>query len=546
MGGNGQRLSEIARGRLSESNKCDRRSDADAEGRQSKGVGSRRFTMGGCVMEGREASCGWILLLIMRLVRIVGEALQISGKLMDPITANHGEGSSSTHPPTSSPLQWVIDIRNHLREEHLHNSGESERCTISRVPPSMRKIDEHSYIPELVSIGPFHGNNPKLKAMEEQKLRFLYGILDPMTHKTNTIDSSVENWRVQNVTLDGLVRAMKELETRTRECYTEKFDASSSDEFVQMMLLDACFIVELLRLFHKGNLDDPIFSTRFMHRVIWLDLVMLENQLPLFVLEKMYMLTGPYQDDEASFKALAINFLKPMGRGWRDRAISEYGGIHLLALYHCGFTTNQNHPPNIELNLGWEEREGHLPETYWSSNVTVLRCAGISFKRKAGAFLDIKFVNQVLEIPYIDAGKTMFKISRNAIAYEQCNKSTPPYFTTLAFFFKILVNEPRDIELLRKEGIIRTLQSNEDAINYLHKLASGIKRGLREGYCIPEVVQELKKFTKTRWNIWKATLNLYYFVNQEPINLLLFYLTIIQTISSLYLIVFESTKSKHF
>ncbi|KAK9279390.1 hypothetical protein L1049_013069 [Liquidambar formosana] len=475
----------------------------------------------------------------MNLVRIVGEALHISGKLMEPITANHGEGSSSTQPP-----QQVIDIHNPQWEDHLCNSGKSERCIISRVPPSMRKIDEDNFIPELVSIGPFHRNNPKFQAMEAHKLRLLYGILGPMTHNTNTVDSSVENWRVQNVTLDGLKREMKKLETRTRKCYTEKFDALSSDEFVQMMLLDACFIVELLQLYKQGDFDDPIFSTRFMQRVIWLDLVMLENQLPLFVLHKMYMLTGPDRD-EASFKDLAIEFLKPMGRGWKKKPIGGYDSIHLLALYHSGFTTNQTHPSNAELNFGWEEKDGALPETHWSNTVTVLRCAGISFKSKTGAFLDIKFVNQVLEIPYIDAGITMFKISRNAIAYEQCNKSTPPYFTTLAFFFKILVNEPRDIELLRKEGIIRTLQSNEDAINYLHKLESGIKRGLREDYCIPEVIKELKKFTKTRWNIWKATLNLYYFVNQEPINLLLFYLTIIQTISSLYLIVFECTKSKH-
>ncbi|KAK9279161.1 hypothetical protein L1049_012838 [Liquidambar formosana] len=181
---------------------------------------------------------------------------------MEPSAAKYEEGSSwSTHQPTSSPPEWVVDIRNHLKEKHLHINNAGERCSLSRVPPSMRQIDEDNYIPELVSIGPFHRDNPSLQSMEAHKLRFLYGILDPMTYKTNTVDSSSKNWRVKNVTLDGLERAMKELEKKTRECYSEKFDAFTSDEFVRMMVLDSCFIVELLRLYAMINQEGKSYKT---------------------------------------------------------------------------------------------------------------------------------------------------------------------------------------------------------------------------------------------------------------------------------------------
>ena len=42
---------------------------------------------------------------------------------------------------------------------------------------------------------------------------------------------------------------MKEMEGKTKKWYVEDFEDVESDDFVRMMLLDACFIVELLRLY---------------------------------------------------------------------------------------------------------------------------------------------------------------------------------------------------------------------------------------------------------------------------------------------------------
>ena len=46
-----------------------------------------------------------------------------------------------------------------------------------------------------------------------------------------------------------LEKAMKEMEEKTRKCYSEDFGGIESDDFVRMMLIDGCFIVELLRLY---------------------------------------------------------------------------------------------------------------------------------------------------------------------------------------------------------------------------------------------------------------------------------------------------------
>ena len=84
-----------------------------------------------------------------------------------------------------------------------------------------------------MSIGPFHHNQEALRAFEDQKKRYL---------------SRLQNQRSRGCVVH-LENAMKEMEEKTRKCYSEDFGGIESDDFVQMMLLDGCFIVELLRLY---------------------------------------------------------------------------------------------------------------------------------------------------------------------------------------------------------------------------------------------------------------------------------------------------------
>ncbi|GMP84614.1 hypothetical protein CsSME_00038073 [Camellia sinensis var. sinensis] len=80
------------------------------------------------------------------------------------------------------------------------------------------------------------------------------------------------------VDLRQLMKAMKGLESKARSCYSEPIPMSSKD-FIDMMVLDGCFIVKLLHQVcgsqGSENVNIPIFMR---------DLLKLENQLPLFVL----------------------------------------------------------------------------------------------------------------------------------------------------------------------------------------------------------------------------------------------------------------------
>lgn len=127
-----------------------------------------------------------------------------------------------------------------LRENHAtdHERRFSKQWSIFRVPEHIRKVDKKAYNPRVVSIGPFHRNRPELRAMEPQKLRLYKRLMKQIGDEKQEV---------------GLQTAIKKLEGRARSCYSEEFNDISSEEFVQMMVLDGCFIVKLMRLYHKSN-----------------------------------------------------------------------------------------------------------------------------------------------------------------------------------------------------------------------------------------------------------------------------------------------------
>ncbi|KAL0010414.1 hypothetical protein SO802_005522 [Lithocarpus litseifolius] len=152
-----------------------------------------------------------------------------------------------------------------------------------------------------------------------------------------------------------LAEAMKRLEGRARWCYSEVFDDISTDDFVRMMVIDGCFILELFRYYQrseKEKVDDPIFRTRWELPVIRLDLVKLENQLPFFVLQELYMLTS--LGDESPLIYVALKFLHPLVTPTQRIPIHdpflEHASDHFLALFHSTFNPKEN--PKIQSAYG--------------------------------------------------------------------------------------------------------------------------------------------------------------------------------------------------
>ncbi|XP_078161193.1 UPF0481 protein At3g47200-like [Carex rostrata] len=100
-------------------------------------------------------------------------------------------------------------------------TNEAKNFTIFRTPHNISQSKKKLFEPSVISIGPFHHGQKHLRAMEEQKWRFLEDFLSRGNH----------------LSLDLCISEMKLLEKRTRRCYNETVDLDSN-AFVEMMLLD--------------------------------------------------------------------------------------------------------------------------------------------------------------------------------------------------------------------------------------------------------------------------------------------------------------------
>lgn len=123
--------------------------------------------------------------------------------------------------------QLVIKIEESFKSSDFASA--TKPC-ICKVPVHLRKVNEKAYTPMVISIGPFHCHNEKLKNMEGHKLRYFKCFIAR-----------------QNTDLKNLVNTIREKEEEIRSCYAKntKLNNFDSDDFVTMILQDANFIFEL-------------------------------------------------------------------------------------------------------------------------------------------------------------------------------------------------------------------------------------------------------------------------------------------------------------
>ncbi|KAK4748692.1 hypothetical protein SAY87_015278 [Trapa incisa] len=162
----------------------------------------------------------------------------------------------------------------------------SGRC-IFRVPSTIRRHNEYVYDPQLVSIGPYHHGHERLQHMEKFKRWYLRCLLDRTPNP--------------ECNLSRLFEVIKSNAQYCLDCYSEMEEDTiiDIDKFIVMVILDGCFVIELFRK-QAGVLprhpDDPIFTTSYMRKILLSDLMLLENQLPWFVLEVLFDLTSSHQE----------------------------------------------------------------------------------------------------------------------------------------------------------------------------------------------------------------------------------------------------------
>ncbi|KAL9463024.1 hypothetical protein AB3S75_000936 [Citrus x aurantiifolia] len=184
--------------------------------------------------------------------------------------------------PSFDECRWIINIRRTLEEE-LESDTDFPVCIFS-VPKTLRSSDPDAYTPQQVAIGPYHSWRPELYDMEMYKL---------------TAAKRAQRHINGDHKFQYVVDQLKELELKIRACY-HKYLNFSNEALAWMMAIDASFLLEFLQIYtiEEDKLTTTYSSrsmshlldsagTKAAHNAILGDVVMLENQIPLFVLRKI-------------------------------------------------------------------------------------------------------------------------------------------------------------------------------------------------------------------------------------------------------------------
>jgi hypothetical protein len=213
---------------------------------------------------------------------------------------DEGSGGGTTRPPEEmkgSCGSWIVEMEKLL--EDTRPSVEMARWkqhSIYRVPEFMKKMtNRDAYQPQFVSLGPLHHGEPHLMPMEEHKRR---AVLHRVKRARKPLTKFVE--AIEEVA-DELEAAYDGLDDRWR--------GASRGSFVEMMVTDGCFLLELMSIKLSrltkddggGEVDtgyaanDPVFSGSSFHNlwpIMRNDMIAMENQIPLIVLQRIVFSSG--------------------------------------------------------------------------------------------------------------------------------------------------------------------------------------------------------------------------------------------------------------
>jgi hypothetical protein len=411
----------------------------------------------------------------------------------------------------------------------------SEPYTIFRVAGPMRDRNRHLYEPQMVSLGPFHrGAGRHLDAMEAHKWRYLRDLLSRGGGESG------------GATLADYARAAQAMEPRARRRYAEPVPMPPG-EFAEMLLLDGCFVVEFY-LKGEDHEDDALIDTSWGMQNVFNDLVLLENQLPFFVLERFYSIaTGGLGRDHFVTKLLAKYLTVDMGLGGaRDaepRGPPDGEIHHLLHLYYHWFLPPEDRPDGSGKSeedaleeLMSKPVEERVPPTLPSASD--LRNAGVTIraKRSPRSLVDVTFDPRrgVLEIPAVES-YTNHVVFANLLAYEQSRgRWELQRLVSYVLLMESVVSAAADVEVLQRAGVL--VKGDENTAAFYAHLARELCPPLElVNNCYADLFRDVREHCGRSWNRHRAVLVHDYFSNpwtsmSAAAAVFLLILTVVQTV----------------
>uniref|UniRef100_A0ACD5ZFN1 Uncharacterized protein n=1 Tax=Avena sativa TaxID=4498 RepID=A0ACD5ZFN1_AVESA len=241
------------------------------------------------------------------------------------------------------------------------------------------------------------------------------------------------------------------------------------------------------------------------------DLMMLENQIPFFVVQRIYG-------------------LRYDGDGGGRKTVAELAWRTIRSIMH-GVPAASSHPP--ETPQEWQHlvhmchvylKPSYLKESLQGASddygrfrrATEYYEAGVKFRRlcnedgSARPLLDVTFSNGVLRMAHHKVDEKTNYILRNVLAYEQryftaAMSGATGYVTAYVVFMSQLLGGPEDVALLSRRGVIEHHLGNDAQVCALFRgLAEGLVFDPSSKHYLNLVGANLWSHSRSRLNRWRA------------------------------------------
>ncbi|XP_030465957.1 UPF0481 protein At3g47200-like [Syzygium oleosum] len=372
----------------------------------------------------------------------------------------------------------------------LKSSAGTCSCYIFRVPKSLSESNANAYKPRVVSVGPYHHGQEQLKLIEQHKPR----VFDTLLIRTGGC-------------MDNYFNAVASRETHIRDSYSEALDCNTSD-LIKMMILDACFVVEFFCV-SAGVIpldDDPLFSMPWIVSFLMLDVLMIENQIPIFVLREIYELSKSPSDADRSLDVIALGFFNSVLQ-WPKEDLQRYSGVcnitHLLDLFRLclvGELAPEN-PPMVDKEL-----------LQLMPSANQLLQVGIKFKRrKSKNLISVEFDHGVLQIPPLTLDRFTSSFFLNCVAYEQSYHYCSKHISSYAVLMRCLMSTAADAAVLSQCGIITNfLGTDEEVARFFNDLVKDVLFDIKSSY-LAELFGQVTQYRPNKWRVWWPGIKRKYF-----------------------------------
>eukprot|EP01018_Ginkgo_biloba_P000773 Gb_11125 [translate_table: standard] len=424
---------------------------------------------------------------------------------------------------------------------------------IFSVPKTLLNENEAAYVPQVVSLGPYH-----FRGTER---------LDEIEMLKSEVAIKTQSRMPPECDFMSLVRLVRKRELWIRDCYDKEITCSSK-VLALMMARDVCFVLEVLTRFHQmqrstENVNAYPRINRILNRNryhpllndILKDMLKMENQLPLDLLREVLKHTRGIDDNrmyELYFKP-AVENLSPLKGNqslskWQcdlsrkdhilqllhDYIVGDYqetmegGGKNLSGKAMNGGASKPRDSDHFFSELGWagllscanilvcspffipwfiwKRCQGHfsLPksdgETADVPSVEELKNVGMKFRKCEGGIGKIRFEGSTLYLPHFQVDDRSEVMLRNLMALEISNLEQHKPITRYAVFMNELIDTAKDVSILKKyETMTNKLGSDEDAAKLWNSITNSTESPTFDP--IDEAAKQVKNYYKRDWEI---------------------------------------------